>query len=178
MKDKGVKFEEEPRQESYGSVADNNGNRWDLLSWNTAINNAGSAMMSQLHAIAIVVEDYDVAIDFFVNKLDFAVTSDEDLGNGKRWVMVNPPGGGCSLLLARAINDVQCSSVGNQTGGRVGFSLLCDDFDGDCRMMIERGVVFEGGARHESSGKCVVFKDVCGNRWDLLQRKDLNLTCR
>ncbi len=98
---------------------------------------------------------------------------DTDLGDGKRWVRVRPPGStGTDLLLARAVNSEQASRIGNQTGGRVFLFLHTDDFWRDHRAMTERGVKFVRPPSEESYGTVAVFEDLYGNKWDLLQLKD------
>jgi len=129
--------------------------------------------MISLAAITLVVRDYDEAIDFFTRALRFKLSEDSDMGNGKRWVVVAPPGGGgTSLLLARAVDDNQRAAIGNQTGGRVAFFLHTDDFASDYAHMKSHGVTFLEEPRHESYGTVVVFQDICGNKWDLIQRKE------
>ncbi|MCH2076520.1 MAG: VOC family protein [Rhodobacteraceae bacterium] len=126
-------------------------------------------MTTRLHAITIVVPDYDAGIAFYAGNMEFAVTADHDLGGGKRWVLVQPPGGGAQLLLAKASGAEQEAAIGNQTGGRVGFFLYSDDFDADHAAMVAAGVTFEEEPRTESYGKVAVWRDPFGNRWDLLQ---------
>ncbi len=122
-----------------------------------------------LHAITLVVPDYDAGIAFYVGVLGFDLHADADLGGGKRWVMVAPPGGQTALLLARADGAQQQASIGNQTGGRVGFFLYSDDFAADHARMGAAGVTFEEEPRHEPYGSVAVWRDPFGNRWDLLQ---------
>lgn len=122
---------------------------------------------------AIVVDDYDEAIAFFVGSLGFELVEDSPAltsagGRPKRWVVVRPPGAETGLLLARADGSEQASVVGHQFGGRVGFFLEVEDFDEAYRRMSEAGVKFEGPPRSEAYGRVVVFLDVSGNRWDLL----------
>jgi catechol 2,3-dioxygenase-like lactoylglutathione lyase family enzyme len=120
--------------------------------------------------IALVVRDYDEAIAYFTQRLGFALLEDTPLGGGKRWVLVAPPGGaGTALLLARAVTPEQASRVGNQTGGRVFLFLRTDDFWRDYHAMRARGVAFTGEPRRESYGMVVVFADLYGNRWDLVE---------
>jgi catechol 2,3-dioxygenase-like lactoylglutathione lyase family enzyme len=120
---------------------------------------------------AILVPDYDAALAFYAGTLGFEVRSDEDMGGGKRWVTVAPPGAETAILLARASDDGQAAAIGNQTGGRVGFFLETDDFERDHAAMQAKGVVFEESPRHEAYGTVVVWRDPFGNRWDLLQRR-------
>ncbi|MCR4267099.1 VOC family protein [Nitratireductor sp. ZSWI3] len=118
----------------------------------------------------LVVADYDEAFAWYRDKLGFRVVEDTPLGGGKRWVVVAPPGeAGHGLLLARADGPAQQASVGNQTGGRVFLFLNTDDFWRDHRAMLAAGVVFDEAPREESYGIVAVFRDLYGNRWDLLQ---------
>jgi lactoylglutathione lyase len=129
-------------------------------------------MPQKLAYIALVVRDYDEAIAFYTTKLGFQLIEDTDLGNGKRWVRVRPPGSaGTDLLLARAVNPEQASRIGNQTGGRVFLFLHTDDFWRDYQEMTVRGVNFCRPPREESYGTVAVFEDLYGNQWDLLQLK-------
>lgn len=124
-------------------------------------------------ALALLVPDYDAAIDFYVDKLGFRLIEDVPQGPGKRWVTVAPPGGGdgTALLLARAASAQQRTAIGNQTGGRVFLFLETDDFARDYAAMHAAGVTFEEAPRHEPYGTVAVWRDPFGNRWDLLQRK-------
>ena len=126
-------------------------------------------MSQQLAHIAMVVKDYDEAIAYYIEKLGFALVEDTDMGGGKRWVVVAPPGSQCSLLLAKAANDEQFSRVGNQAGGRVFLFLHTDDFQRDYRAMKAQGVKFTEEPRYETYGTVVVFADLYGNKWDLIQ---------
>jgi catechol 2,3-dioxygenase-like lactoylglutathione lyase family enzyme len=128
-------------------------------------------MSQSIATIALVVADYDDAISFYCDKLGFALVADTDLGGGKRWVAVAPPGGGAKLLLAKADGAEQAGHVGNQTGGRVGFFLETDDFARDHALYVERGVTFLEAPRHEVYGSVAVFEDLYGNKWDLIQPK-------
>ena len=120
--------------------------------------------------VALVVRDYDEAIAWYTGKLGFACIEDTDLGNGKRWVIVAPPGGrGARLLLARAAKPEQASRIGDQTGGRVFLFLETDDFARDHAAMAARGVDFTEVPRSERYGTVAVFTDLYGNRWDLIQ---------
>jgi catechol 2,3-dioxygenase-like lactoylglutathione lyase family enzyme len=130
-------------------------------------------MRQRLGYVALVVRDYEEAIAFYRQLLGFQLIEDSDLGNGKRWVRVRPPGSnGTDLLLARAVNPEQASRVGNQTGGRVFLFLHTDDFWRDYREMTARGVKFVRPPSEESYGTVAVFEDLYGNKWDLLQLKD------
>jgi catechol 2,3-dioxygenase-like lactoylglutathione lyase family enzyme len=128
-----------------------------------------------LSALALLVRDYDEAIDFFVGTLGFELLEDTTLGAGKRWVRVRPsgmpPGTGTSLLLARAATPEQVDRIGDQTGGRVFLFLETDDFRRDYERLAGRGVRFIETPREEPYGKVVVFEDLYGNRWDLVQRR-------
>ena len=123
--------------------------------------------------VTIVVPDYDAGIAFFVGALGFDLVTDEDQGSGKRWVTVRPPDDpkGPALLLARAAAATQRASIGNQTGGRVGFFLETPDFEASYDRMFRAGVQFEEAPRSEPYGQVAVFRDPFGNRWDLLQRR-------
>lgn len=129
-------------------------------------------MTQTLVQITLVVRDYDEAIAFYTGKLGFRLLEDTDLGGGKRWVRVTPPGSSCALLLARAANPRQEAAVGNQTGGRVFLFLHTDDFWRDYRAMQAAGVNFVEQPREEAYGTVVVFEDLYGNKWDLIQPKD------
>lgn len=124
---------------------------------------------ARLAAVALVVPDYDEAIAFYVRRLGFSLTEDIPQGN-KRWVTVEPPGGGCRLLLARAASVEQAGAIGNQAGGRVGFFLVTDDFARDYAAMRAAGVVFEEAPRTEPYGTVAVWRDPFGNRWDLIEQ--------
>lgn len=124
--------------------------------------------MNRLGLVTYVAREYDEAIGFFVGKLGFTLVEDTEMGDGKRWVVVSA-GEGASLLIARADGDQQLSSVGNQTGGRVGFFLQTDNFDRDFTDWSARGVIFREQPRREVYGIVAVFEDVYGNTWDLIQ---------
>jgi catechol 2,3-dioxygenase-like lactoylglutathione lyase family enzyme len=127
--------------------------------------------MSQTIAhVAIVVRDFDDAIAYYTNALGFDLVEDTPLGGGKRWVLVRPPGSnGTCLVLARAASLEQESRIGNQTGGRVFLFLHTDDFWRDYNAMKARGVEFIQEPREEAYGRVVVFVDLCGNKWDLVE---------
>ncbi len=124
---------------------------------------------TSLSLVTLVVRDYDEAIAFFTGALGYALLEDRPLDNGKRWVRVGPKDGSCALLLARAATPEQEAAIGNQTGGRVAFFLRTDDFERDYRRMKAAGVRFTEEPRREEYGKVVVFLDLCGNKWDLIQ---------
>ncbi len=122
---------------------------------------------ARLSLVAVLVPDYAAGLAFYVGSLGFRLVDDIDQGR-KRWVVVEPPGGGCRLLLARAEGAAQEAALGNQTGGRVGFFLQTDDFGRDHAAMLAAGVTFEEPPRHEPYGRVAVWRDPFGNRWDLI----------
>jgi catechol 2,3-dioxygenase-like lactoylglutathione lyase family enzyme len=124
-------------------------------------------LTSRISALALVVPDYDEALAFYVGKLGFRLVADVDQGR-KRWVTVEPPGGGVRLVLARAEGDRQRAAIGNQAGGRVFLFLQTDDFARDHAAMLAAGVEFEEAPRHEAYGSVAVWRDPFGNRWDLI----------
>lgn len=126
-------------------------------------------MQQHLAQIAIVVKDYDEAIAFYTQKLHFTLLEDTVLSETKRWVRVAPPGSASGLLLAKAANEEQSSRIGNQTGGRVFLFLHTDDIERDYRNLLERGVRIVREPVTESYGKVLVFADLYGNLWDLIQ---------
>ncbi len=120
--------------------------------------------------VSLVVREYDEAIAYFTGCLRFVLLEDTDLGGGKRWVVIAPPGGaGAALLLAQAATPDQASRVGDQAGGRVFLFLRTDDFWTDYRDMRSCGVQFAEEPREETYGTVAVFLDLYGNRWDLVQ---------
>ena len=126
----------------------------------------------RLDLVTIVVDDYDPAVEFFVDMLGFDLVEDEAAltndGRPKRWVVVRPPGAETGLLLARADGEQQAEVIGSQTGGRVGFFLRADDFDATYERLRSAGVAFVSPPRTEPYGRVAVFVDIAGNRWDLL----------
>ena len=129
-------------------------------------------MQQNLAHIAIVVRDYDEAIDWYTRVLGFELLEDTPMAPGKRWVLVRPRGSHASLLLAKAANEQQSSRIGNQTGGRVFLFLHTDDFRRDYANYLASGVKFvEQQPRYEAYGMVIVFEDLYGNRWDLIERK-------
>jgi catechol 2,3-dioxygenase-like lactoylglutathione lyase family enzyme len=126
----------------------------------------------RLELVTIVVRDYDVAIDFFVEALGLELVEDSPSlagsGQAKRWVVVRPPKAVTGILLARADGEEQDARVGDQTGDRVGFFLRVDDFDQTYARLESAGIEFLTAPREEPYGKVVVFRDIFGNRWDLL----------
>lgn len=130
-------------------------------------------MNQQIAHIALVVKDYDEAIAFYTQKLNFKLLEDTKLSDTKRWVMVAPPGNGqCSLLLAKAATEEQQSRIGNQTGGRVFLFLFTDDFWRDYQNMQERQINFVRPPVEEAYGTVAVFEDLYGNLWDLIEPKN------
>lgn len=125
-----------------------------------------------LELVSLLVDDYDEAITFFVDLLDFELVEDSPSltndGRAKRWVVVRPPGAVTALLLAHADGERQARAVGDQFAGRVGLFLRVADFAATYQRMREAGVVFVTEPREEPYGQVVVFTDVAGNRWDLL----------
>lgn len=120
--------------------------------------------------VALVVNNYDEAIEFYTKKLQFDLVEDTDLGGGKRWVKLAPPNSsGTHLLLAQASNEKQLQSVGNQAGGRVFLFLQTNDFWRDYEYMKAQGVVFNEEPRVEAYATVAVFEDLYGTKWDLLQ---------
>lgn len=141
------------------------------------LDRADSVRAVEIEQVAIVVDDYDVAIRFFVDGLGFGLTEDTPAlasdGSSKRWVVVRPPGAVTGLLLVRADGGKQRAAVGRQFGGRVGLFLRVDDFDAQHARMVAYGVRFAEEPRHEPYGSVAVFLDVAGNRWDLLGPRPL-----
>lgn len=132
-------------------------------------------MYQRIAHIALVVEDYDEAIEFYTQKLDFTLLEDTRIDENKRWVMVAPPGAKeCGLLLAKAANDRQKESIGNQTGGRVGFFLFTDDFWRDYNKMTDRKIGFIRPPTEFEYGTVAVFEDLYGNMWDLIEPNENN----
>ena len=128
-------------------------------------------MAQRVTQFAVTVRNYDEALAFYVDKLGFERLEDTDLGGGKRWVRVRPPGStGAGILLARAASDTQLASVGNQTGGRVFVFLETDDFWRDYNALVARGVVFVRPPSDEEYGTVAVFEDLYGNLFDLIGR--------
>ena len=131
-------------------------------------------MKQSIIHVALVVRDYDEAIEFYCQKLHFTVVEDSyQLEQDKRWVVVAAPGSnGTNLLLARASTPEQVSSIGNQTGGRVFLFLSTDDFWRDYNEMLSAGINFVRGPKNAPYGTVAVFEDLYGNRWDLLEPKN------
>ncbi len=130
-------------------------------------------MKQSLNSVTYLVREYDEAIEFFTTKLQFDLIADTALNEEKRWVLVRPRGeNGTSLLLAKAATPEQEKFIGNQTGGRVFLFLHTDDFERDYKSMLSRGVEFLEEPRHEDYGTVAVFKDLYGNKWDLLEMRE------
>ena len=130
-------------------------------------------MNQTLGLISYLVREYDEAITWFTRSLRWVLVEDSPQPDGKRWVVVAPPGPSATagLLLARAISPEQSAAIGNQAGGRVFLFLETDDFDRDHAAMINRGVQFLEAPRDEVYAKVAVFEDLYGTKWDLLQKK-------
>ena len=127
-------------------------------------------MKQHIAHIALVVDDYDKAIEFYTQKLHFDLIEDTVLSDTKRWVLVAPKGSQeCRLLLAKAATDEQACRIGNQTGGRVFLFLHTDDFWRDYTSMQEKGIEFVREPTQEEYGTVSVFKDLYGNLWDLIE---------
>ena len=131
-------------------------------------------MAQQIAQLALIVRDYDEAIAFYTEKLGFALLEDTRLNDTKRWVRVAPAQSTCSLLLAKAASDEQRLSIGNQTGGRVFLFLHTDNFWRDFDEMRSHGVNFIGEPREEDYGTVIVFTDLYGNKWDLIEPRQLS----
>lgn len=125
---------------------------------------------ARISALALVVPDYEPAIAFYTGVMGFRLVEDIPQGR-KRWVTVEPPGGGVRLVLARAEGPEQVAAIGKQAGGRVFLFLMTDDFDRDRARMVAAGVIFEEDPRDEPYGRVAVWRDPFGNRWDLIEPK-------
>lgn len=128
-------------------------------------------MKQRLVHLSLVVKDYDEAIDFYTQKLHFDLIEDTSLSPEKRWVIVRPKGSEGGLLLAKASNEVQAASIGNQTGGRVFLFLHTDDFERDYQNLIAQNITIVRQPVLEDWGKVCVFEDLYGNKWDLIEPK-------
>jgi len=127
-------------------------------------------MKQQLGQIALLVRDYDEAIDYYTNTLGFELLEDTKMSETKRWVRISPPGSTCQLLLAKAANDSQIAQIGHQAGGRVFLFLYTDDFWRDYKKYTSRGVEFLREPSKEAYGIVSVFRDIYGNLWDLIEQ--------
>jgi lactoylglutathione lyase len=133
-------------------------------------NSTETTRRQQIGYVALVVRDYDEAVEFYRQKLDFVLIEDTPLDASKRWVLMAPRGSeGTRLLLARAASPEQATRIGNQTGGRVFLFLHTNDFWRDYTEYVARGVVFRRAPKEEPYGTVAVFEDLYGNLWDLLQ---------
>jgi len=126
-------------------------------------------MTTTLGMIAIVIDDYDLAISHYIDDLGFMLIEDTELSPEKRWVVVAPSSTGAQILLAKASNEQQQAAIGNSTGGRVGFFLYTDNFSETYDHYLAKGIEFTETPRSESFGQVVVFKDKYGNKWDLIE---------
>ena len=132
-------------------------------------------MNQRIAQIALVVREYDEAIEFYTNKLNFTLLEDTKIDEIKRWVVIAPPGAKeCCLILARAANEEQSKSIGNQTGGRVFLFLFTDDFWRDYNSMVEKKIKFVRPPTVYEYGIVAVFEDLYGNLWDLIEPNETN----
>jgi hypothetical protein len=134
-----------------------------------AANGCWGLTMNSLGMIAIVIDDYDLAISHYVNDLGFTLIEDKEMTPEKRWVVVAPGKDGARILLAKAANDQQRAAIGNSTGGRVGFFMYTTNFAETYETYISRDIEFIETPRQEAYGQVVVFKDKYGNKWDLIE---------
>jgi len=125
--------------------------------------------MNTLGMIAIVIDEYDLAIAHYVNDLGFKLIEDKPMSPEKRWVAVAPSSEGARILLAKAANEQQKAAIGNSTGGRVGFFMYTTNFVETYERYKSKGIEFLEQPRHETYGQVVVFKDKYGNKWDLIE---------
>ena len=126
-------------------------------------------MKQKFHAMALVVRDYDEAIDFYTNKLHFDLVEDTRLSETKRWVLVRPKGSEAALLLAKAASEEQATRIGNQAGGRVFLFLHTDDFERDHQNLLDHQIKIVREPVKEPYGSVLVFEDLYGNLWDLIE---------
>jgi len=150
------------------------GSSFHVPRWKAGVGSpAGSGhphwMPQHLNMTALLVDEYDAALSFFIGKLGFEVREDTALGDGKRWVVVAPHGAASALLLALAVNDRQRDAIGDQSGGRVFLFLETDDFARDHLAYTQQGIRFVEPPRKEPYGIVAVFEDLYGNRWDLIE---------
>ncbi len=133
-------------------------------------------MNQRIAHIALVVKNYDEAIEFYTKKMLFDLIEDTDLGEGKRWVLVKPKGdSNCCLLLAEPVNKRQAKSIGNQTGGRVFLFLYTDNFERDYQNLLKKNIEIIRPPVVETFGTVAVFSDLYGNWWDLIEPSETNL---
>ena len=128
--------------------------------------------VNTLGMIAVVVDEYDLAISHYVNDLGFTLIEDKEMTPEKRWVVVAPSSDGARILLAKAANDIQKAAIGNSTGGRVAFFMYTTNFNETYNVYKSRGVEFIESPRQEAYGQVVVFKDKYGNKWDLIEHNE------
>ena len=128
--------------------------------------------MNSLGMIAIVIDDYDLAISHYVNDLGFALIEDKEMTPEKRWVVVAPSSDGARILLAKAANGTQKAAIGNSTGGRVAFFMYTTNFNETYNAYKSCGIEFIESPRQEAYGQVVVFKDKYGNKWDLIEQNE------
>jgi len=132
-------------------------------------------MKQRIAHIALLVRDYEEAIAFYTRKLGFTLLENTRIDADKRWVLVAPPGSSaCSLLLAKATDEEEAKSIGNQTGGRVFLFLFTDDFWRDYEQMVANGITFVRTPETMDYGTVAVFEDLYGNLWDLLEPTEKN----
>lgn len=128
-------------------------------------------MAQEIAQVALVVKDYDEALAFYIEKLQFTLVEDTRLTESKRWVVIAPrESAGCKILLAKAASDEQLGRVGNQTGGRVFLFLHTNDFEGDYQNLLDRSVVIVRPPSNETYGRVCVFADLYGNLWDMIEK--------
>jgi catechol 2,3-dioxygenase-like lactoylglutathione lyase family enzyme len=133
-------------------------------------------MKQQLASVALLVRDYDEALTYYTTVLGFQIVEDIPLREGKRWVLIRPMGSqACSLLLAQAKNEEERQAIGKQSGGRVFLFLETDDFARDYQVYRGNGVDFLEEPRQEAYGTVAVFRDLYGNKWDLIERKSVEM---
>lgn len=128
-------------------------------------------LVKHIAAVTVMVDDYDRALSFYCDTLGFICRVNDDLGEGKRWVVVAPNGTSAGLLLAKADGETQRAAIGNQVAGRVAFFLHTDDFRRDHAAFLAKGVRFHEEPRFEPYGTVAVFEDLYGNLWDLIEPK-------
>ena len=129
--------------------------------------------MQSLGKISLLVRDYDEAIYWYIQKLGFHLIEDTKLSELKRWVVVSPDieGNGCNLLLAKAVGEEQIKAIGNQSGGRVFLFLYVTDFDAFYKRILENNIEIARPIANETWGRVVVIKDLYGNLWDIIEKK-------
>lgn len=132
---------------------------------------AQKKMQQNIGQISLLVRDYDEAIEFYTQKLHFELEEDTVLSETKRWVVVRPKGSGCALLLAKASGEAQAKAIGNQTGGRVFLFLYTDNLQADFENLLAQNIEVVRQPSEEDFGFVLIFKDLYGNLWDLIQLK-------